>query len=470
MLPALATSLLLVAVAASASAGATATTATTTTLTPWCASAMRVRVTPTALPPAAAAAAAALAKSLAAKNMTDLSAALVTTTCTPGAAVRPTPGGAAATNGNLVARLEADGTTLSVSRADTGARLFSAKPSFRFNGAGGQYTKRQHRLPVGFLSTSFRCQHLGCMGRLCVGVGFSFGAGAGAGVSTTRGCGLYAAASTRHVPAMHRAPLTRLRWPSPAASTHEQLHHCHTNPPPPTTLSSGFRCLPVRWLRIAHSPEGCADRPRRTHTHTRTHTGNAPRVPWEEVVNQTVTCAEPEFFGPVSRSQDSAAQCLSAALASGFGNRINYIIYNSGNKGCYMCDMTDRFATTTAHCTPCYPSSPCAIRSKVEDKGCISNCKALPSKGTLKQMWLRVCGVTGRGPYTGPASWGLKAHPGASSWVQRTTLPKPGKVAVIIFGCGFFLRDFVRLTTRAEGPHRGPQHVRGATRNRVDPR
>ena len=42
------------------------------TLTPWCDNSMRVRITPDDLPPAAQAAKAALAKTLAAKNMTDL--------------------------------------------------------------------------------------------------------------------------------------------------------------------------------------------------------------------------------------------------------------------------------------------------------------------------------------------------------------------------------------------------------------
>ena len=68
--------------------------------------------------------------------MTDLPGALVTTTCAPGAAVHPTAGGAKTTHGNLEAVLAADG-TISFARADTGAPLFSAKPSFRFNGATG---------------------------------------------------------------------------------------------------------------------------------------------------------------------------------------------------------------------------------------------------------------------------------------------------------------------------------------------
>jgi hypothetical protein len=106
------------------------------TLTPWCDNSMRVRVAPSgAMPPSAAAALAALKKTLAAKNMTDLAGAMVSTTCTPGPAVTPAAGGAKTTNGNLEAALGADG-TMSFTRADTGALLFSAKPSFSFNGGG----------------------------------------------------------------------------------------------------------------------------------------------------------------------------------------------------------------------------------------------------------------------------------------------------------------------------------------------
>ena len=51
------------------------------------------------------------------------------------------------------------------------------------------------------------------------------------------------------------------------------------------------------------------------------------------------------------------------------------------------------------------------------------------------------------------------------------TLYAPRKRAVIYFGWVFFF-DFVRRsgTTRAEGPHVGPQHVRGAKRYRINRR
>ena len=203
------------------------------TLTPWCDNSMRVRVAPSSMPPSAVAAQKALAKSLASKNMTDLAGAMVTTTCTPGAAVTPAAGGAKTTNGNLEAALGADG-TMSFTRADTGALLFSAKPSFSFNGD-----------------------------------------------------------------------------PAPK-----------------------------------------------------------PQAPWEKVENRTVTCSGSEFGGSTG-SADSAEECLAAVKASGVYH-INYAIYNSANKGCFMCDMSDR------------------------------------------------------GPYTGPASWGLKSHIGAVSWVMPTPFPAPG--------------------------------------------
>ena len=204
------------------------------TLTPWCDNSMRVRVAPAgAMPPSAAAAQAALKKTLADKNMTDLAGAMVSTTCTPGPAVTPAAGGAKTTNGNLEAALGADG-TMSFTRADTGALLFSAKPSFSFNGD-----------------------------------------------------------------------------PAPK-----------------------------------------------------------PQAPWEKVENRTVTCSGSEFGGSTG-SADSAEECLAAVKASGVYH-INYAIYNSANKGCFMCDMSDR------------------------------------------------------GPYTGPASWGLKSHIGAVSWVMPTPFPAPG--------------------------------------------
>lgn len=203
------------------------------TFTPWCDNSMRVRIAPSDMPPSAVAAREALKKSLAAKNMTDLAGAMVSSTCTPGATVNPKPGGAKTTNGNLEVALGADG-TMSFTRADTGALLFSANPSFSFNGA-----------------------------------------------------------------------------PS-----------------------------------------------------------HKPQAPWEKVVNQSITCSGSEYDGSTG-SADSAADCLAAVKASG-AHRVNYAIYNSANKGCFMCDLSDK------------------------------------------------------GPYTGPSSWGLKPHPGAVSWVMPTPFPAPG--------------------------------------------
>ena len=172
------------------------------TITPWCDNSMRVRVAPSTMPPSAAAAHAALAKSLAAKKMTDLAGAMDNATCTPGAPVTPAAG-VKTTNGNLEATLASDG-TMSFTRADTGALLFSTKPTFSFNGA-----------------------------------------------------------------ASHK-----------------------------------------------------------------------PQAPWEKVVNQSVTCSGSEFDGS-SGSSDSAADCLVSVKASGVV-RVNYVIYNEMNKGCYMCDMSDK--------------------------------------------------------------------------------------------------------------------------------
>ena len=124
-----------------ASASAAAAAEAKVTLTPWCDNSMRVRVVPDPGPagpsPGLAAAQKALAASLADKNMADLAGAMVTTTCTPGAAVTPAPGGAPTASGNLEAALAADG-TMSFTRKDTGALLFSAKPSFSFNGDSSQ--------------------------------------------------------------------------------------------------------------------------------------------------------------------------------------------------------------------------------------------------------------------------------------------------------------------------------------------
>eukprot|EP01052_Picozoa_sp_SAG31_P005179 SAG31_NODE_224_length_19856_cov_33.632890_9_plen_248_part_00 len=209
------------------------------TFTPWCDNSMRVRVAPSAMPPSAVAAHEALKKSLAAKNMADLAGAMTDATCTPGAAVKAAPGGAKTTNGNLEAALGADG-TMSFMRADTGALLFSAKPSFSFNGA-----------------------------------------------------------------------------PS-----------------------------------------------------------HKPQAPWEEVINQTITCSGSEYDGSTG-SADSAADCLAAVKASG-AHHVNYAIYNSANKGCFMCDLSDK------------------------------------------------------GPYTGPPSWGLKPHPGAVSWVMPTPFAAPGAIEMAI--------------------------------------
>jgi hypothetical protein len=37
-----------------------------------------------------------------------------------------------------------------------------------------------------------------------------------------------------------------------------------------------------------------------------------------------------------------------------------------------------------------------------------------------------MCDMSDKGPYTGPSSWGLKSHPGASSWVMPTPFPAAG--------------------------------------------
>ena len=99
------------------------------TATPWCDNSMRIRISPTAMPPAALAAKAALAKSLAAKNMSDLASAMLET-CGPGSpsSLRP---GATLKHQNLAVRAGIGG--LSFSRVDTGEPLFSVTASFEYN-------------------------------------------------------------------------------------------------------------------------------------------------------------------------------------------------------------------------------------------------------------------------------------------------------------------------------------------------
>jgi alpha-D-xyloside xylohydrolase len=100
-------------------------------LTPWCDNSMRVRITPSSMPPATQPAVAALAKTLAAKNMTDLAGALVDT-CNPGEPLVAQHGAPPTTHGNLVATIGADD-SIQFTRKDTGALLFSAKASFALN-------------------------------------------------------------------------------------------------------------------------------------------------------------------------------------------------------------------------------------------------------------------------------------------------------------------------------------------------
>lgn len=100
------------------------------TLTNWCDNSMRVRIAPTDMPAETAPAAKALAETLAAKNMTDLDAALIKQ-CNPGTPVSATRG-LSTTNGNLVATVGADD-SVSFTRKDTGETLFSAKATFSLN-------------------------------------------------------------------------------------------------------------------------------------------------------------------------------------------------------------------------------------------------------------------------------------------------------------------------------------------------
>lgn len=76
-------------------------------------------------------------------------------------------------------------------------------------------------------------------------------------------------------------------------------------------------------------------------------------------------------------SEDSADDCLAAAKASLMGARINYVIYNAGTKGCYLCDMTDRgpyknpvraYAHAENSCTCAWHSYGTAYGEKFEDK------------------------------------------------------------------------------------------------------
>jgi alpha-D-xyloside xylohydrolase len=92
---------------------------------------MRVRIAPKSMPAATAPAAAALAKTLKEKNMTDLSSALIDN-CSPGASITAAAGGAPTTHGNLVVTVGSDD-SVSFTRKDTGALLFSAKATFALN-------------------------------------------------------------------------------------------------------------------------------------------------------------------------------------------------------------------------------------------------------------------------------------------------------------------------------------------------
>jgi hypothetical protein len=103
----------------------------TVNLTPWCDNSMRVRIAPKSMPSATAPAAAALAKTLKEKNMTDLASALIDK-CSPGTSITAAAGGAPTTHGNLVATVGTDD-SVSFTRKDTGALLFSAKATFALN-------------------------------------------------------------------------------------------------------------------------------------------------------------------------------------------------------------------------------------------------------------------------------------------------------------------------------------------------
>jgi len=121
---------MLVAVSMFSSGFSGGKTSATITVTPWCDNSMRIRISPTNLPPAAQAARAALEKTLADKNISDLSAAMIDS-CGPGSPSALSAGGSLKYQ-NLAVHASSDG--LSFSRVDTGEKLFSAAASFTYNG------------------------------------------------------------------------------------------------------------------------------------------------------------------------------------------------------------------------------------------------------------------------------------------------------------------------------------------------
>ena len=126
--------MLICAIAAAGWAPVYSKTKLSVTLTPWCDNSMRVRIAPSTMPASTQAAQAALAKSLAAKNLTDLAGALTTASCRPGEPTVTQSGETIkSSHGNLAADVTADG-SISFSRKDTGELLIKAVPAFSING------------------------------------------------------------------------------------------------------------------------------------------------------------------------------------------------------------------------------------------------------------------------------------------------------------------------------------------------
>jgi hypothetical protein len=119
-----------------AAEAAAAQPAQTVIVTPWCDNSVRVRVQLANMPASTAAASAALARSLAAKNLTDLAGGLDdrpgAAVCVPGAPQVVAAGGPPLTNGNLRLTVDSAG-SVQIARADSSTLLFTASAAFAEN-------------------------------------------------------------------------------------------------------------------------------------------------------------------------------------------------------------------------------------------------------------------------------------------------------------------------------------------------
>ena len=266
------------------------------TVTPWCDNSMRVRISLFDMPPSTAAATAALAKTLADKGMTDLAAALDDrgpghAKCTPGEPV--VLGGQRFTHGNLQVVLGgADGSTLTFARADTGAALFSATPSFAANAAPPPPPTPS---PAAAWGAPVADKDLLCTANEHV-VDLGAASSAEACLGAARALG-------------DRANYAIWRADEPSK--------------PCSACTVTGRGPPSNWTYVR--------RPGAT-------SWVGPSLPsWMERPNMGYTCSGSEFVGSAG-SFDSAAGCLAAVIGGGEERRANYAIW-SHTHGCFLCNI-----------------------------------------------------------------------------------------------------------------------------------